>query len=351
MKKIFVILLFPSLALAWGGRGHDAICVAASFLVKDKNLAEFLKYRSHVMGHLCNIPDTYWKGLPAEITKVGNPTHFIDPEVTGLKVSEIPNDYATVVKEFTGKDNKIKPNAKIFSVPDDVGSVWWRADQFMRRIAQLDFKEATPPEKKQEQDDKLPYNANVYQMWVNMGLMGHFVGDAAQPFHSSADYDGYMHGHGGIHSYYEEQVVAQIGQELPDLIVKKAKILKSPSFLKPKNTVEKMKELSVLSNKDIEKIFKLDPVIKKSEVIKDKGMEIRTAAERKSPEAGLKVFKPMIIEEMARSATLLANLWDAAYASVGRPDLSKYRSYKYPFTPDFVPPDYIPALATEKATK
>ena len=61
MKMVLVFLLTAALPLsahAWGGRGHDAICEASAFLVKDKNLKEFFKFRSHTLGHLCNSPDT-----------------------------------------------------------------------------------------------------------------------------------------------------------------------------------------------------------------------------------------------------------------------------------------------------
>jgi hypothetical protein len=43
---------------------------------------------------------------------------------------------------------------------------------------------------------------------------------------------------------------------------------------------------------------------------------------------------------MARAAALLAKKWDEAYIAVGKPDLSKYQSYRYPFTPDYLKPDY-----------
>ncbi|MNL81910.1 hypothetical protein D3C87_2091530 [compost metagenome] len=50
---------------------------------------------------------------------------------------------------------------------------------------------------------------------------------------------------------------------------------------------------------------------------------------------------------MARGALLLANLWDEAYVQAGRPQLAAYKSYKYPFTVDFVAPDYFVEKTTE----
>ena len=153
---------------------------------------------------------------------------------------------------------------------------------------------------------------------------------------------------GGAHGYYETDVVSEFGPELANEVYKKAQSLKALPFLKAKTTLEKMRELSTISAKDMEKILKLDPMIKKSTLVKEKGMELRTTAERKSAAVGYKIFHAMIIEQMARSSALLAQLWEEAYIASGKPDLSKYRSYKYPFTPDFVRPDYIGSDAPKK---
>lgn len=346
------VLLLSSQAFAWGGRGHHSICSAASFLVKEQGLKEYLQHKPQMMGHLCNMPDFYWKSLGNEANKLGNPTHFVDIEVIGLKVKEIPTDYNKIAQDFTGKPNKYKNDGStIKSVPNEFGSSWWRADQFMRKIEALgkDFATAAPPANfKEEQNNDLPYNKLVYDMIVSMGLMGHFVGDNAQPFHTTADYDGYGVGHGGIHAYFEDGVVGQFDGDLEALILKEARGMKNPSFLKPATTVEKMKALSFISWEEIPQILKLDPVKKKSTLVKEKGMEIKTAAEREPASVAFKKMKPIIVKDMARGAILLAHLWDEAYAKAGRPKLGAYKSYKYPFTVDFVAPDYYPPEMKEE---
>ncbi|MGZ3768846.1 MAG: hypothetical protein ACXVCP_05075 [Bdellovibrio sp.] len=357
LKKLFFFSLMftSSIGLSWGGRGHDSICRAASFLVKEPNLKEYLKNRPQMMGHLCNMPDFYWKSLGSEANNLGNPTHFIDIEVIGLDVKDIPLDYQKIVDEFTGKPDKFKNDGTtIKSVPREFGSNWWRADQFMRIIAGLaqPFSVAVHPTNfKEQQNEELPYNKLVYQMITSMGLMGHFVGDNAQPFHTTADYDGYHAGHGGIHAYFEDAVVSQFDGDLESLILKEARAMKNPIFLKPATTVEKMKALGVISNKETAKILKLDPIKKKSTIVKERGMEIKTEAEREPASVAFKKMKPLIVTEMARGATLLANLWDEAYVKAGRPQLAAYKSYKYPFTVDFVPPDYFTIPEKTKEAK
>jgi hypothetical protein len=328
---------------AWGNRGHHSICASAPHLVKTESLKTFLRYRLHTLGHLCNIPDIYWKSLGPETSDLGNPTHYIDPEILGLKISEIPLDLKGNIEKYTGQENSTKPKSKIFSVPTEVGTLWWRADQFFRMISDLKsvFPNTTSPKNfKDEQDEKLPYNQAVYNMTLYMGLMGHFVGDASQPFHSTADYDGYAKGHGGIHSYYEEQIVAHFGPDLDNLIVEKAKSLKDKK-LTSGSALEIMRHLSTLANNDIDDVIKLDPVTKKSELKNEKGMEIKTAAVRSSAEIGFNKLKELLVLHMARSAVVLAHFWDEAYHNAGSPSLQAYKSFKYPHTPEFIAPDYL----------
>lgn len=337
-------LSFTSQASAWGGRGHDVICSTAVFLVKEKGLRDYLVNKPHMMGHLCNIPDTYWKSLGPDVGKLGNSTHFIDLELLGLKLEEVPLDYQYIVDKYTGSPNKFKNDGSlIFSIPQEFGSAWWRADQFMRNIAGLknEFTKAAPPAgSREEQNENLPYNKAAFAMLVQMGIMGHFVGDIAQPFHTTVDYDGYAVGHGGIHAYYEDSVVGEFDGDLEHRVLQAARGMKNPSFIKPATTVEKMKALSIISIKDKDLIIKLDPVLKKSELKKEKGMELKTPAERKPASVAFKKMDKLIVNQMARSAILLAHLWDKAYSEAGSPKLSSYKSYKYPFTPDFVAPDY-----------
>jgi hypothetical protein len=345
----FVTLTFVFLAsrsvFAWGGRGHHTVCEAAVHLLKEQGLKDLFQIKPHVLGHLCNVPDIHWKDMGPEARKIGSPAHYINGEVLGLKPAEIPTDYKKLIADFTGTKNKYK-DGTIISVPTSLGSNWWRADQFFRRAIALekDFKAASAPTNfSEEQNYEFPYNKAVYSLMVNLGLMGHFVGDNGQPYHSSADYDGFDSGHGGIHGFYEDAVVAEMSHTLLGKIVDEGKKLQKaqPHFLKKETVVEKMRELSQVSFDDRKKVWALDPVITPSTEKNEKGMQIREKAKRKPARTVAKKYEPLVVLHMARSASLLAQLWDLAYQKVGSPDLTKYRSYQHPFTPEFVNPDYF----------
>lgn len=356
MKYFFAFILLaifsllPQKAFSWGLRGHASICEAAVFLVDNKELKEFLQDRPQVMGHLCNIPDIYWKSLPSQFTKEGNPAHYINAEPLGLTVKDMPTDFKQILEKYNNAPRADKPNnEKFLSLPHDIGSNWWRANQFYNMSIDVGKKiksAAVPKNSKEEQDENLPYNLNTYTMMTFMGVMGHFVGDNSQPFHVTSNHDGYNTGNGGIHSYYEEAAVNILGPSLQNQIYLKAleykKKPKLKAFVLKKTTLEKMKALAEISESEIAEVLKLDPLITKSNIKLEKGNSIKIPAVRRPVDSAGKNFTQMIIRQQARSALLLATLWDEIYEQIDKPDLKNYKSFKYPFTVDFIYPDYYP---------
>lgn len=334
-KKILLCFLitFSSFDVwGWGNRGHHELCVAATYLVEDSELSAFLKARQHRMGLLCNIPDVLWKSLPEDKTKQGNPTHYLGAE----KIGKSLKDLSPIFKENLSEEL----DAHVFT--RDAGTMWWRADQFLRlaiSAAERAKRTVAPANPKEEQDWNLPYNVAVYDMHVAMGIMGHFVGDAQMPYHNSSDYDGWGVGHGGIHYFYEDLCVDEMGSNLTNEVVSEAaKIKSSEKYLdKALSPAARMKEVAQISFAEKLQVEKLDVVVKASKTDGDKKIK----AERETVAKACPRFKRLIVKQLARGARMLASFWDEAYLKGGRPELKQYKSYRYPLTPDFVEPDYL----------
>ncbi len=340
-----IMLSYSAKTLAWGGRGHSSICEASVHLVKNVELKKFLQSKPHVMGHLCNIPDIQWRQLGPEVTKDGNNAHFFDPDIVGLKIKDIPTDYKEVLKLFEEKKKAIKGNEIIRG---DIGSAWWRVQQLVNNAAALKgaFESAKPPANpKEEQDDHFVYNESVYNFILNIGVMGHYVGDLNQPLHNTSDYDGYGKGHGGVHGYYEDTSLSYFGPDLIVRIVKSANSIKDQSFLKPTSIIEKMRNVSLAAYADIDKLIALDPITKPSQIKLVEDLEIKTPATREAPEIGHKKFEKLQLVHLGRAALTLAHLWDLAYELAGQPSFKSYKSYRYPLTVDFIKIDYVPSRA------
>jgi len=347
-------LLKSGLVYAWGGKGHHHICEAATFLVTSMELRDFLKSRAHTMGHLCNLPDTYWKSLTGEARSLGDPTHYFDTEYLGIAIDKVTLDFKKLEKTYRGKKNKFDTSKTISSVAQEVGSVFWRMDQFLRLATeqfQIGAKSQPPKDKGEEQNQDLKFNQSVYLGHVYLGLMGHFIGDAAQPFHVTADFDGYTDGHGGIHAYYEEDIVNELPSDWTGQIVAEALKMretlvndkKNKNFLTEKNPLRAFQLLASLSYQDIEVLKKIDPIQVPSQNKIEKGMRLRVPAKREPAKAHVKTFEPYVRTHMARGALFLAHMWDKAYLDSNKKPwpISKYKSYRYPFVHEFVKPDYL----------
>ena len=332
---LFIFFISSSCIFAWGERGHHSICEVASRLVEEKDFREFLKARAHQLGHLCNIPDIHWRSLDSAKLSVGNPTHYLNPEAIQESLEKISEDFKMIAKKLSLKSNELN---------EKMGSLWWRADQFYRlalKNASKAADEEKPKTREDKQDRDFPYNESIYQMLVAMGVMGHFVGDASQPYHNILDYDGWEKKRGGIHSYYETQIVDELDLDLVEKIYSKA-LLKKDKNSKDKSVIERMRALSVSSRNDLKKLEEIDKILKPSRTSINKyGMEFKIYAKRESPEKTAKKFEPLIVDEMARAAVLLASLWDQIYRESGRPKIKSYKSFRYPLSPPFIAPDYF----------
>jgi hypothetical protein len=336
------VLLFSCQNLsAWGGKGHAVICEAAIQLVKNRDLKNYLLHKTHNLAHLCNVPDIYWRNL--EQAESGNATHYIEPDLVGANLEESPTSFKEFKAKYQGK-NSVTKKTPVFSVEKEIGTLWWRADQFLRLAVESGKKLKTLalPEKKDDKNDEHPFNKSLFDMVTYMGLLGHFIGDAAQPLHNTYNYDGYENGHGGIHSYYEETVVVNLDPDLLSQVIKNTESARKELNLTFKATpIEKLKKLSVLAHKDLEQIWKLDPIEKKSVENEEKGMSFRKKAERPETNQVIKKFRPLIVKNMSRAAVLLAHFWDFIYIESQTPNLRAYKGYRFPFQPDFVELDYL----------
>ena len=331
-------MLIPQISNAWGERGHHTLCEVAAQLVAEPELEAFLKGRMHMMGHLCNIPDIYWRDLGA-VAKVGDATHFLDPENLGYTLETVPMDLQQIIKDKQGKYSEVlKRN---INIAEDLGSSWWRYDQFYKRAVN-EAKTAKSTEATAQAEGKEKYNSAILGMLTNMGIMGHFIGDAAQPYHNTYDYDGWMTGAGGIHSYYETAVVNELSPSLDQEIFDGAVLIRAKQKRGAKTPVEHIRDVAISTFKDFEVIKKRDVVLEPSKIkTNPDGTTTKTKAKRKDAKETAKVFRQLVVRQMAAAALGLAQTWDQIYVDAGKPNLKLYNSYKYPLQPEFVPPDYF----------
>ncbi len=351
---LFCLLLLSSQqALAWGERGHHMICEISTRFVREPELQKFLLRRGDTLGHVCNLPDTSWRSL-GPVAESGNAAHFMNSEEGGVSVSQAP----TSVIEYLAL---LKTNDSLQAKADTMGTLWWRAQQLYKDAVDAGASLSTvqPPDNDHSQDKTNPYNKAVFTFISRLGLMGHFVGDASMPFHNSSDYDGWQSGHGGIHSFYESDCVSfydsALAQEVAAAVteLRKGTLVSRPARLTvlrdeptavaaATSVVDLIKVVSVASFSEKKQVEDLDAVLEKSSLTNDKaGKPVKVYAKRKPYGDACPAFRTLIVKELARSVSLMADLIDRAYVDAGRPNLKSYKAYTYPLDLDFVPLNYL----------
>lgn len=344
------LALLPGRAAAWGERGHHAVARTAALSVlegvdaaamtpQEKSLRDFFRSKAIQLGHLSNIPDTHWRGLDAESAAQNAPTHYSDADQWTADFDSIPLDYEEALAKFQGKPNLIdgKP-IDIF----ETGTLYWRAQQFYALLT-ASFRQA-----KDAAEGSPAQKAAAKDALLHAGLLAHFIGDASMPYHNATDYDGFASGNGGVHSYFETDALYAETPELEAEIFRRLpaafRSLDADALLRKggaKAGALLSRELGKRAFGRIPELRRLDDACILERSAAPAGGR-RSAAKRKPAEKAMPAFRPMIEEQLALSAAVLARLWRGAWEEGGRPDLSKALFWDYHHRPDFVAPDYDP---------
>lgn len=348
-------LAISQTAWAWGSVGHDMITRVAVRLLHEKikgnrQCSAPFTDRQVMLGHLSNIPDTYWRSLDRSQTSLGNPTHYIDWET----VTKDPS-FATVSMIYdellrqaekgcaTESSQQICPTEKGKNkkpLSQLIGSAPWRVGQFWDLMKQS-MTEAGATE------DRTKFELIVNEMLKHAGLMSHFVADLAMPLHSTIDYDAADAGQQGLHGYFESDAVDALPLEIwPDIANHalktapfKNKILSTLNNKQQPTPIEIAAALSFYSYKRIPELLKLD---RQHALVPTKQPKLtgKSTVQRKAVGDVAIYYRPLLVDQMALAADTLAELWLMGWVAGQRPDLSKYQSYFFWFDPDFIPPDY-----------
>lgn len=405
MRYLFILTyFFTSTAFAWGERGHNtvgyiaALATQAALTAEEKSLVgSFFIDRTYQLGHLNNIPDIAWidRDWPL-VVKLNGPTHYLDAEaLLGVpqeyneeylnKLRNLEKDYKKLLKQYDGKPSPLPgaENGKI-NFYFSVGTAPWRAQELFEQMVEA-LKCAKVKEKEEgsrhKNQAKVPFKSDakgmvtklfkcerrtsrldsLYAALVYGGIMGHFVADLAQPFHCTADFDGWVTGQGGIHGYFESALVHSYPEDLKFTVSQEA--LQSEKNKKiwqqlsgdPKDkffVVQTLLNLTADSLKHYPTLQKMDrelAVTKEGEKRPWGSRPGKVYAERKSSkETGInEKFRPIIVDRLTVGSIVLSHLWIEAWRQAGRPTLSDISAItlKYPLNVPFLKPSYAPAIS------
>jgi hypothetical protein len=176
----------PSAPLsAWGFTAHKFIADRAIDLLPAEIRPFFQKFRTTIVEHAVD-PDTYRTvGWTDE-----DPRHFVDMDSYGpFPFADLPHDYQAAIAA-RGADF-VRKN----------GVLPWRTQEVYDKLRD-NFRQVATGAYARE-------NVKLFS-----SVIAHYVGDAYQPFHATANYDGQLTGQNGIHARFETELFERFQDRL-----------------------------------------------------------------------------------------------------------------------------------------
>jgi len=295
MKRSRSVLLFAVLSIvmvlgsSWGFLVHKTVHQLAVYQLPAPLQQFFYANIDNVVSNSVR-PDQRRNSDPTEATK-----HFIDIEMYGPDAANtMPMEWDKAVAIFT-KDSLIK-----------YGYVPYHIIYMQSKL--------TEAFKQKNKDSILFYAADL----------GHYIGDAHVPLHTSVNYDGQLTGQKGMHALWEA-TVPEI--ELPQYNLytnHTASYLSSPTkaiwsaVRKGYNMVGFMLE----TEKNVSKNFN---EADKYEIKMWYGKETKAYTPQFAKAYGL-ALKNTVNERLLESSSLIADFWYTAWVDAGKPDLSEFQN-------------------------
>jgi hypothetical protein len=169
--------------LGWGNDGHRMIDrLAVAKLPSD--VPEFLRseYAQDAMEYYGPEPDRWKSAAEAELRNAGSGEHYIDLEWADLIGGPLPRNRYDFVRALAVAD---KAHPELGLTPEKVGLQPWAAEEWYERTkaAMREYRGL-----KSEGKDTKPVEAEIL---FCAGILGHFVGDASNPLHTTIQFNGW----------------------------------------------------------------------------------------------------------------------------------------------------------------
>jgi hypothetical protein len=272
-------------AQSWGFFGHKKINRMAVFTLPPEMFGFYKKHIEYITEHAVD-PDKRRYGVAEEA-----PRHYIDIDHYG----EHPFDSVPKFwKEAVAKYSEDTLNA--------YGIVPWWIDVMTYRLS-LAFKEG-------DVDKILRLSAEL----------GHYVGDAHVPLHTTENYNGQMTNQVGIHGFWESSVPELLADKY-DYFTGRAYYVESPI-----NTAWQVVQQS---HNALDSVLKFEaqlnattPPDRKYAFVNRGTTTVKTYSEEYTI-AYSRMLNGMVERRMRASIILVGSLWYSAWVNAGQPDLAK----------------------------
>ncbi len=269
-----IALAAPQPAVAWGSAAHRHIMARAIDLLPAELKPFFLQHKDEVVMRVVD-PDLFrvlgWEE---------DPNHFVNfgaKELGEYPFKELPREYGAAIEKFglaTLRRNGLLP----WRQQEEFGNLRRAFEGFTRETYAVG-------------------NAVLFA-----AVMSHYIQDAHQPLHASANYDGQMTGNTGIHARFETALFERFQSRLTIRPAPPAPIL---------NSRDAAFDALLSSYKQVDSILKADDEAKKGKETYDDEYYERLFT----------TVRPILEQRLGEAITATAGLIMGAWEQAGRPVL------------------------------
>ena len=286
---IFAVILIVPVLVSWGVYGHEHINRAAVMALPAPLQAFFYNHIDFITQE-SSVPDLRKYTLNDNAEK---PRHFIDLENFGA-MDSMPATLAEAKKKYDEKflqQNGILP---------------WYIEEMMDKLTKA-FKEKRKTE-----------------ILFLAADLGHYIGDAHMPLHTSANHDGQLTNQKGLHSFWEAQLPEMFGDKYNYFNGDAVYITDIPQETwRMINATHRLVDTILQADRELKLEFTAGDVYIKDasgNIVKNKfNVPIHSAEYSRQYNAKL---KGMVEKQLCLAITATANYWYTAWINAGKPDLS-----------------------------
>ena len=284
MKKAYFFLMICALVLmSWGFFAHQKINRIAVFSLPPEMIGFYKKHISYIAEKAVN-PDMRRYIIDAEA-----PRHYIDLDVYGdSAVYSLPRYWKDAVVRY-GEDSL-----------QDYGIVPWHIAAVKHWLTQAFL------------------NRDVDAILRLSADLGHYVGDANVPLHTTENYNGQLTGQYGIHGFWESRL-PELFFESYDLFVGKAEYESNPQLRAWEAVKDAHLALDSVLLFEKELTEKFDDSKKYS--FEERGQTLVRVYSYGFSKAYHRRLNGMVERQLRKAIKMTADLWYTAWVDGGQPDL------------------------------
>lgn len=288
---VIVVLIFPYGLTGWGFFAHQKINHIAVFSLPPEMISFYKHHIRYITDKAVN-PDKRRYILKEEAAR-----HYIDLDVYGdSALYKMPRYWQDAVNEFT--EDTLR----------SYGIVPWHISMVKYQLTQAFLN--------RDVDRILRYSADI----------GHYIGDAHVPLHTTQNYNGQLTNQYGIHGFWESRLPELFFEDF-DLFVGKAEYLS-----RPQEAAWQAVESAHLA---LDSVFLLEQQLterfsedKKYSFEERGGTTVRVYSFAFS-KAYHELLQGMVERQMKRSIKAVADFWYTAWVDGGQPDLHQLLDKPY----------------------